>query len=126
MLMGATILLFGAALGRGAPLNPAQRVIEIKIEPFDHYEYWRKFDAGKRALAIVVGSNRSNMGLYVFDAHGNCVARDDNMSLLSRDDLVAEWFPAQTGPFSLQVKSLARVPNKLWLVVRQEERGGGQ
>ncbi len=121
--MGAAILLFGATLRSGAqvePGDPKKRFVKVELAPFEHREYSGRFVADKRSIAIALGGNRSNLALYVFDAHGNCVGRDDDLSLISRDDLAAEWIPAQTGPISIQVKSLARVANVVTMVVRQD------
>jgi hypothetical protein len=113
-------LLLGAVLASGSPLDPASRGFDVKVDAFGQKEYWRTFAGGKRALSIALGANQTNIGLYVFDAHGNCVGRDDTLSLLSRDDLVVEWLPAQTGLFTIQVKSLAAAPNEVTLIVRQD------
>jgi hypothetical protein len=118
-MVGMAALLFGATLGSGAPLDMKARAVEAPVDAFGAREFWGKFPGGKRSLAIALGDNRTNLGLYVFDAHGNCVARDDDMSLASRDDLAVEWLPAQTGLFTIQVKSLARISNRVLLVIRQ-------
>jgi hypothetical protein len=124
ILIGAAVLLCGAALSGGAQWDQTTRAVPVELDPLSRREYWGKFLGGKRALAIAVGTNRNpelraNLGLYVFDAHGNCVARDDDVDQASRDELAVEWLPAQTGLFTIQVKNLAGVSNQILLGIRQ-------
>jgi len=44
---------------------------------------------------IVSGSYASVLGVYVFDAQGNCVARDDMSEPQTADDLITEWIPIE-------------------------------
>ena len=123
---GLFALLASAALGLGAPLEPGQRAVETKLEAYRSSDYWRKFEAGKRATVVAVGATGSGLlGLYVFDADGNCVGHDDNVTERTRDDTVVEWMPAQTGLYTVEVRSLTRHENKLLMTVRQEPADHG-
>src|SRR5689334_1162504 len=66
--------------------------------------YSAEFKGGERACVIALGNGRTYLGLYVYDAHGNCIAWDDEGRPRSRpgqtstvDDLAVDWFPAASG-----------------------------
>jgi hypothetical protein len=71
------------------------------------------------ARVIVVGKGAAYLGLYVFDAHGNCVASDDDVTRRTRDDAYVEWIPPRSGPYAIAVKSLGRAENEFLMTVRQ-------
>jgi hypothetical protein len=117
---GLLLLLAGAALGPGAPLDPKTRLVEGKVEPYRDLNYERTFQAGIPAKVIALGEARKGyLGLYVFDAHGNCVARDDEVNDRTVDDTAVEWVPAQTGPCTIQVKALGKNGFDFLMTVRQ-------
>jgi hypothetical protein len=116
---GLLILLAGAAVGPGAPLDPETRAVEGKVEPYRDLNYERPFRAGTPAKVIAVGKTGAPLGLYVFDANGNCVARDDDVGGRSRDEVAVEWVPAQTGPCTIQVKALGKNGDEFLMTVRQ-------
>ncbi len=116
---GLVILLMGAALGTGAPLDPRVGAFDDKITPYAQNDYWRKFEGGKKAVAIVVGKRAGFLGLYAFDPDGNCIAWDDDVNPNTPNDLVVEWIPPRTGLYSLEVKCLSRLDNEYLMAVRQ-------
>ena len=117
---GLMIVLAGAALGPGAPLDPKTRAVEGKVEPYREVSYERSFQAGIPARVIALGKAAEGyLGLYVFDAHGNCVARDDEVTTRTVDDTAVEWVPAQTGPYTIQVNALGKHPVEFLMTVRQ-------
>ena len=71
-----------------------------------------------RAVAIVSGNGRSCLGLYVFDADGNCVASDDISSAQAADDLAADWIPAETARYDVHVRNAGFDQNAYRLVLR--------
>jgi hypothetical protein len=64
-----------------------------------------KFKADEWASVVVSGVGEACLGLYVFDARGNCVAHDDFTSPQASDDLTVEWIPADTTMFSVEVRN---------------------
>lgn len=58
---------------------------------------------GERSCVIASGQGASPLALYVFDAHGNCVARDEPVAARSGDDVAVEWFPATAGVFTIEL-----------------------
>lgn len=116
----AAVVLAGTTLAVGTPLDPTNPVVvEDTLEPYAAKNYWRQFEAGRRAEAVALGDGTSFLTLYVYDAHGNCVAWDDRVNARTRDDLAAEWLPPRTGPYTIEVKCLGRLTNKFVLRVRQ-------
>src|SRR5262249_17386164 len=117
---GLLIVLASAALGPGAPLDPKTRLVEGKVEPYRDVHYERQFQAGIPAKGIALGEARKGyLGLYVYDAHGNCVARDDDVNDRTVDDTAAEWVPAQTGLYTIQVQALGKNGFEFLMTVRQ-------
>ncbi len=64
-----------------------------------------KFKGNERASVLVSGEGVTCLGLYVFDAQGNCVARDDATTPQASDDLTVEWIPAETATYSIEVRN---------------------
>ncbi len=110
--------LFLCSFGGGAVLQPRKPERHL-VTPLDRMSIVERFEGGRRAGAIVIGNGRSFMGVYVFDRHGNCVALDDSMGAGPvRDDLAVEWFPAETGAYSIEVNNFGLSANAFTLVVR--------
>ena len=105
--------------------------------PRDHVKIW-DLKAKKEAAAFEVGFGglfpgtlfafspdgkkivaSSVKGLYVFDAHGNCVARDDEVTTRTVDDTAVEWVPAPTGTYTITVKALGKNAVEFLMTVRQ-------
>jgi hypothetical protein len=90
--------------GRVAP-NRATTVVET-------------FKGGERACVVVTGDGSSYLGLYVYDADGNCIARDDAGDYRTRDDLAVEWFPQRDSRFAIEVRNLGGTTNTYSIAVR--------
>ncbi len=117
---GLVVLLVGATLGTGAPLDPGVSALTFKIEPYTAHNYSRQFDGGRKAVAAALGDGTGFLALYAYDAHGSCVAWDDKVNHSTRDDLAVSWFPAGTSTYTVEVKSLGRLENEVRMVVRQD------
>ncbi len=78
----------------------------------------REFKGGERALAIVAGDGGSYLGLYVFDADGNCIAHDDHGNYQTCDKAAVEWVPPQTGRYAIEVRNLGRFKDTFQLAVK--------
>ena len=77
-----------------------------------------RFKANERASAIVSGDGESCLGLYIFDAQGNCIAKDDVTAPQSSDDLTVEWFPAAAAAYSVEVRNAGIGVNQFELGIR--------
>ncbi|MCI0459635.1 MAG: hypothetical protein L0Z62_22015 [Gemmataceae bacterium] len=119
--LGLVILLVGATLGTGAPLDPTTPTLTFKIDPYTAHNFTRQFDGGRKAVAAALGEGTGGfLVLYVYDAHGNCVGWDDTVNHSTRDDLAVSWLPARSSTHTIEVKSLGRLENEVRLVVRQD------
>ena len=120
-------LVAGTALGLGSALETREGVrgVSGKLEPYSDRSYWRKFDGGRKAEVVAVGEGAGLLGLYVFDAHGNCVAHDDDVSARTADDAAVQWMPAHTGLYTIDVRSLGSHKNPFVMTVSQASTAGG-
>lgn len=117
---GLVAVLSGAVVGTGAPLERDKRAFKGRVEAYGDLNYWRKFEGAVPAKVIAAGtSGQGYLGLYVFDAHGNCVAHDHAITNRTRDDTAVEWVPAQTGLYSIELRGLGRVGSEFLMTVRQ-------
>jgi hypothetical protein len=67
--------------------------------------YYYACKKNERAIAIASGTGRTCLGVYIFDAAGNCVAHDDRSTPSTADDLIAEWLPATSTRYSIEVRN---------------------
>ncbi len=67
--------------------------------------YVHIFQKNERALAVASGNGQSCLGLYVFDANGSCLAKDDMSPPATADDLIADWIPAASGRYCVDLRN---------------------
>jgi len=91
--------------GRSAPVGRSF-VAQATVGPYRGVELVQEFKGGERACVIVSGNGLSYLGLYVYDANGNCIARDDHGNYATRDDAAVEWYPSRAGRYAIEVKNL--------------------
>lgn len=113
-------LLVCVSLGSADLISPRKReeVADIRGGTVLSYSDGT-FEALKPAKAIALGGGRSCLGLYVFDAHGNCVARDD-FSTESRtaDDVWVEWIPITRARYDIEMRNAGNESNEYQLAIR--------
>lgn len=119
-ILATTVLLVMASLAvEGAPVEPVKPRIGLSLPPYRRIVESRPFAAKERANVIAVGQDgASNLGLYVYDEHGNCIAWDDLGSSSTRDDVAVEWFPMQKERFTIELRNMGAATNRLDLIVR--------
>jgi len=119
--MGAvTIPLLGGLAG-GAPVesfDDSKGFREQSFEPFSWQSFTVQCKAKERTCAIVYGFGSGPMAIYVFDAHGNCVARDDIAHTLVSDDLATEWYPPIVDDYVVEIRNLGRKQNNAEIAIR--------
>lgn len=76
-----------------------------------------KFKPNERASVIVSGKGATCLGLYVFDAQGNCIAKDDVTPAQASDDLTVEWVPLESA-CSVEVRNFGNSANAFDLAIR--------
>src|SRR5262245_4291003 len=106
ILAGSVAIILVCVSLAGADLvTPRKREVEQKILPFSLRVYTEAFKKNEMARVIASGAGESCLGLYVFDAQGNCVARDDFSDARTADDLFADWIPAEQERFSVEIRN---------------------
>jgi hypothetical protein len=74
---------------------------------------------GEQTQVIASGGGRAPLGVYVFDEHGNCIAREEALSSnFSADDLAVEWYPPAPGPYLIELRNQGRQGNDVELVIQ--------
>jgi hypothetical protein len=115
--LGPVVLVAAASVALTAPLTP-HPPLKVELPALASRYFPVSFEGGQRAIAIASGNFSSPLGLYVYDAHGNCVARDEALEFEGRDDLAAEWFPPETAAYTIEVRNAGLQPNPARLVLR--------
>lgn len=89
-----------------AQTRPVVMYTSVNAFSTDRFEpIW--FRAGEFARVTVSGDGDTDLDLYVYDAAGNLVARDDDRT----DQCIATWVPRRSGWFYIQVVNLGSVYN---------------
>src|SRR5690349_5783952 len=99
-LCGLVALLAAAPPGDGAPVK-GNFVKRARVDGHGSRSLVVAFKGGEKACVVLSGDGSGYLGLYVFDADGNCVARDDRGDYPTRDDAAVEWFPTRTGRYTI-------------------------
>jgi hypothetical protein len=116
-LMGTAALLCIGGWGSGSPVQPlAPR--PVTLEPGLSLLDTQMFKGGERASVIGIGQGATFLGLYIYDAHGNCVTWDDVGTSSTKDDVAVEWFPPQTASYTIELRNFGLVLNKVELALR--------
>jgi len=108
-------------LAGGAPVEPFdddKGFRELTFQPFSWQAFTLKCNAKERTCASVYGFGNGPMAVYVFDAYGNCVARDDVAHSLVSDDLATEWHPLTEETYVVEIRNLGRKPNNAEVAIR--------
>ena len=84
---------------------PRKRDAEQVVPAYNIRAYSDTFRKSESARVIASGVGDSCLGLYIFDARGNCVAWDDKGDARTADDLFAEWIPAEQERFNVEVRN---------------------
>jgi len=116
-LGGLFALLLVVQAGTGAPVQ-GSLTGQARVAPNSSFNLVKDFKGGERACVIITGDGSSYLGLYVYDADGNCIARDDRASYQTRDDAAVDWYPPQTGRYTIEVKNLGVLKNTFKIAVQ--------
>jgi hypothetical protein len=105
LLLGGLIALFAAGQALPGPVE-GPFVLRKTVPPNNSVNLVKDFKAGERTCVVVIGNGMSYLGLYAYDADGNCIARDDRADYPTRDDAAVEWYPPQAGRYTMEVRNL--------------------
>jgi len=115
---GVSLLLLCGSIVSADLVLPRKRETDQRIPGLRTRSYTETFKGQERALVIVSGNWESCLGLYIFDARGNCVARDDRSGPQTADDLAVEWIPPEQGRYSIEVRNGGVPENVYQIAVR--------
>jgi hypothetical protein len=114
----AAILLLGFSYSSADLEKPRESPLE-QVRGLAARSTIEKFKPNERALVVLSGRlSTTAFGLYVFDSHGNCVARDDATDAKNPVDLAVEFVPSTAGPYSVEVHNLGLEATNYWLMIR--------
>jgi hypothetical protein len=118
LLLAPVALLVYVSLGSADLVEPRKFDPKEQLLPMTARSYLGAFKADERAEALVSGNGQSCLGLYVFDANGQCVAIDDLTATKSCDDLGVEWVPNAAGRYCVVVRNAGLDVNPYRLAIR--------
>src|SRR5262245_27124233 len=108
------VMLLLAASATPAPVGKAMN-FNSAVNANESKNYPIAFKGKDRASIVVIGDGKTYLALYVYDPDGNCVAWDDDATFGTHDDLAAEWYPAQTASYTVEVRNLGMRRNAFQL-----------
>ena len=111
------ILLFVCAADADI-VTERKREPEVPIPGLTIRAYTDTFKKNEPARACASGNWVSNFGLYIFDANGNCVARDDVTEPPTADDCFANWIPPEKQAYSIEVRNAGIDQNVFQIAMR--------
>jgi len=117
-LLALVVLGLCVSLGSADLVTDRPPAEDQGVPPGGVRSYVETFKGNKRALVIASGKGDTCLGLYVFDAHGNCVAHDDLTTPQTSDDLAAEWFPAETARYDVEIYNGGTDKNVIRIAIR--------
>lgn len=120
-VIGAVIVLLMVSWAESAPVNPFAEKSgfrQLVLEPFQRDNYAIRCKAKESTRVIVYGQGSSPMAVYVFDAHGNCVAHDDYSTNDVSDDLALDWYSPSETTYDVEVYNLGRKSNTAEIAIR--------
>lgn len=121
-ILAACAASIGAGLLWAGPVSPladdAKVYSKFTLEPFHVRSTAGEFKAREQTAVIAIGEGTTPLGIYVYDIHGNCVARDDLSYSAISDDLALEFHPAERGYFDIEIRNQGRRSNSVEVAIR--------
>jgi hypothetical protein len=112
----ALVALFLAApWANTSPTLPTKPALEVRFAPYSAQLFLIACNGGGERTCAIVATNpgeRAVLGLYAYDAHGNCVARDEFNEVGSKgrtafDQVSVEWFPQAAATYTVEVRNMS-------------------
>lgn len=78
-----------------------------RVEANDTISYYEIFRGGEPAAVAVSGDGDTDLDLFIYDADGNLVASDTDLS----DQCIVAWVPDRTQQYRIVIQNLGDVYN---------------
>ncbi len=95
-----------------------KREDKVPIAGLSVRAYTERFKKNEPARAFASGNFLTNFGLYVFDANGNCVAKNDQTHPVTADDCHVVWIPPDQQSYLIEVRNAGIDSNSFQFAVR--------
>jgi hypothetical protein len=118
LLCAPLALLVCVSLGDADLVVPRPYGREERVAPLSTRSYLAEFKTDEPAKVQLSGGGNSSLGLYVFDAHGNCLKWDDLTTPRACDELLLEWIPSAGGRCAVAVHNGGLDVNEYTLAMR--------
>jgi hypothetical protein len=106
-ILGFFALLLFVPVSSADLLKPQPYALEQKIPIMISRSHRLQFKPNESALVQAYGSGSSTLLLYVFDASGNCVAWDDNVTDPQYcDEVGTEWIANNDGRYNVEIRNV--------------------
>jgi hypothetical protein len=104
--LGVLAVLLFVSLGAAELVTPRKVGLSDQVRGQATRAIIERYKPNEGAAVILTGKLPTTvLGLYVFDAHGNCVAKDDSTTPQNSVDLALEWVPADATPYCVEVRN---------------------
>jgi hypothetical protein len=103
-----------------APFGGEQGFVSLQLEPHGVRNFTVDCKGGERTAVIAIGRGTTPLGVYVYDAQGNCVAWDDlsHSAQNFSDDIAAAWHAPQPQTYEVELRNGGRVTNRVEVAIR--------
>lgn len=118
LILGALCALVFVSWSGADLVSPRPREKDKKIAGQGTLALIDDFKSDEDAVVIASGNGATPLGLYAFDAEGNCLAKDDFSGPNTADDLIIRWVPATTARLSVEVRNAGIDINVIQIAIR--------
>ncbi len=113
-------LMLAAPWGSSSPAQTRKPLFKLELGAYGTQLFILPCNGGERACVIASTTSKAPvvLGMYVYDAHGNCIARDefDDAAPPSEnrrpasDDAAVEWFPTVAATYTVELRNTTPTP----------------
>jgi hypothetical protein len=120
-------ILVGTPWAAPAPVELQKPNLEVMLPPFGVLTSVVPCKGGERSVAIASTlTTRGPLAMYVYDAHGNCIARDEYTERLppganrraATDAAAVEWFSLAPATYALELRNQGNNAATLQMAIR--------
>ena len=121
-------LLLACPWADTSPVKPEAPKLKVPLGGYGTLLSLVPCKGGERTIAIAATTSDLPvvLGLYVYDAHGNCVALDEFNDRIppsesrrpSMDDVAVQWFPPAPGTYTVELRNVSPDSCELQMAIR--------